>query len=171
MRLASLARHGSVALLRWVVIALVALMTVDVLWGVFTRFVLGSQAPYTDEAARFLLVWTSFLGGALAFEAKAHLGVDFLVAKFTPESRKAGAIFVQILVLLFAGLVLVGGGWRMAMAQMGNSLATMPWLPRGVQYLSVPIGGAFVVLFTLEAIVDIIRTPAAKLGAMTQSEG
>ncbi len=171
MRLASLARHGCVALLRWVVIALVALMTVDVLWGVFSRFVLGSQAPYTDEAARFLLVWTSFLGGALAFEAKAHLGVDFLVAKFDPSARKAGAVVVQLLVLAFALLVLVGGGWRMAMAQMGNNLATLPWLPRGVQYLAVPIGGAFVALFALETLADILRTPAEKLGAMTQSEG
>ena len=59
----------------------------------------------------------------------------------------------------------------MAMAQMGNSLATMPWIPRGVQYLAAPIGGAFVALFALEALADIFRTPADKLGAMTQSEG
>lgn len=164
-------RHGLVGLLRWVVIVLVALMTLDVLWGVFSRFVLGNQAPYTDEAARVLLVWISFLGGALAFEAKAHLGVDFLVTKLDPAARKACATVVQLLVLALALTVFVWGGWRMAEAQMGAALATMPWLTRGVVYMAVPVGGAFITLFALETLVDIWRTPAEALGAMTQSEG
>ncbi len=164
-------RHGLVGLLRWVVIVLVALMTLDVLWGVFSRFVLGNQAPYTDEAARVLLVWISFLGGALAFEARAHLGVDFLVSKLDLEVRKLCAIVVELLVLALAVAVFICGGWRMAEAQMGAALATMPFLTRGMVYMAVPVGGAFVALFTLEMLVDIVRTPAEKLGAMTQSEG
>lgn len=171
MKALTLVRHGLVGLLRWVVIALVALMTLDVLWGVFSRFVLGSQAPYTDEAARVLLVWISFLGGALAFEAKAHLGVDFLVAKLDPSARKACAVVVQLLVLALALTVFVWGGWRMAEAQMGAALATMPWLTRGMVYMAVPLGGGFITLFALETLAEILRTPAEELGAMTQSEG
>ncbi len=171
MKALSLVRHGLVGLLRWVVIALVALMTLDVLWGVFSRFVLGSQAPYTDEAARVLLVWISFLGGALAFEAKAHLGVDFLVTKLDPSARKLCAVLVQLLTLALALTVFVWGGWRMAEAQMGAALATMPFLSRGMVYMAVPVGGAFVALFVLETLADILRTPAERLGSMTQSEG
>ncbi len=171
MKALSLVRHGLVGLLRWVVIALVALMTLDVLWGVFSRFVLGSQAPYTDEAARVLLVWISFLGGALAFEAKAHLGVDFLVTKLDPSARKLCAVLVQLLTLALALAVFVWGGWRMAEAQMGAALATMPFLSRGMVYMAVPVGGAFVALFVLETLADILRTPAERLGSMTQSEG
>ena len=164
-------RNGSVMLLRGIVIALVLLMTLDVLWGVFSRFVLGSQAPYTDEAARVFLVWISFLGGALAFEAKAHLGVDFLVSKFEPSVRKVCAMLVQVLTVGLAVVVLVWGGWRMAITQMDAMLATIDWLPRGMVYMAAPLGGCFIVLFALETLVDIIRTPAEKLGAMTQSEG
>lgn len=171
MKALSLVRRGLVGLLRWVVIALVALMTLDVLWGVFSRFVLGSQAPYTDEAARVLLVWISFLGGALAFEAKAHLGVDFLVTKLDPSARKLCAALVQLLTLTLALTVFVWGGWRMAEAQMGAALATMPFLSRGMVYMAVPVGGAFVALFVLETLADILRTPAERLGSMTQSEG
>lgn len=171
MKTLSLVRHGLVGLLRWTVITLVALMTLDVLWGVFTRFALGNQAPYTDEAARVLLVWISFLGGALAFEAKAHLGVDFLVSKLDPSARKLCAALAQLSVLALALTVFVWGGWRMAMAQMSAALATMPFLTRGMVYMAVPVGGAFVALFALETLADILRTPAERLGAMTQPEG
>ncbi len=164
-------RHGLVGLLRWSVIVLVILMTLDVLWGVFSRFVLGNQAPYTDEAARVLLVWISFLGGALAFEAKAHLGVDFLASKFHPSARKPCALLVQLLILFFAVAILMVGGWRMAEAQLGAALATMPLITRGMVYMAVPVSGGFVSLFTLETLVAIWKTPAEALGAMTQSEG
>ena len=87
-------RDLAVRAVEWMIIGMVALLTLDVLWGVFTRFVLGSglahkmlsgvipethlgQAVYTDELACVLLVWISMLGAALAFGRKAHLGVDF----------------------------------------------------------------------------------------------
>ncbi|HMS67214.1 MAG TPA: TRAP transporter small permease subunit, partial [Saprospiraceae bacterium] len=32
-------------------------MTLDVLYGVVTRYVFGAQASWTEELARFLLIW------------------------------------------------------------------------------------------------------------------
>ncbi len=171
MNVLSWVLQSLVKALQWVVILLVILMTLDVLWGVFSRFILGNQAPYTDEAARVLSVWISFLGGALAFQAKAHLGVDFLVSKLTPTARKWCAVVTELLVVAFACIVLIWGGWRMADAQMQAMLATIPWMPRGMVYMAVPISGCFITLFAIEILVDVIRTPAEKLGAMTQTEG
>ena len=62
-------RHGLVRSLEVLIIVMVALLTLTVLWGVFTRFVMGRQAQYTDELARMLLVWVSMIGAALAFAA------------------------------------------------------------------------------------------------------
>ena len=51
--------------LQWLLIAAMTLLVVDVVWGVLTRYVGGEQASWTEELARFLLIWVSLLGGSL----------------------------------------------------------------------------------------------------------
>ena len=60
--------------LEWVVIIAVAVLTLDVLWGVFSRRILGGQSRWTEELARVLLIWVALLGTSVAFGEKGHLG-------------------------------------------------------------------------------------------------
>ena len=164
-------RQGLVRALEVLVMSMVALLTLTVLWGVFTRFVIGHQAQYTDELARLLLVWVSMIGAALAFGEKAHLGVDFFVNHLHPEARKTLSVAVQVIIVALALTVFITGGWSLAMAQMGQELPTLRPLTRGMVYLSLPVAGGFIALFALENLVAILKTPADRLGAQTQSEG
>lgn len=163
-------RGGFIRTLEVLLMVLVAVMTLTVLWGVFTRFCLGYQADYTDELARVLLVWIAMIGSALAFGVKAHLGVDYFVSKLHPEARKTLSVIVQLVILAMALIVFVIGGWGLAAGQMGQQLPALP-IARGVVYVSMPIGGVLIILFALENMIEIIRTPAEKLGAQTKSEG
>lgn len=175
-------RNGLVKLLQWMVIAMVAMLVLDVVWGVFTRFVMGSQlahrllqgkvpdgwlgqAPYTDELACVLLVWISMIGGALAFGEKMHLGVDFFVGLMHPASRRTLAMVVQVVTIALAVVVFVAGGWNLAMSQMTQELPTMRWLSRGQVYLVLPIAGVFIVMFAVEALVEIWRKPPEEIGS------
>ena len=162
-------RKGFIRALEVLLMAMVAVLTLTVLWGVFTRFCLGRQAEYTDELARVLLVWVSMVGAALAFGEKAHLGVDYFVNKLHPEARKTLSILVQLVTVALAVVVFVVGGWGLAMGQMGQQLPTLP-LTRGMVYMALPLGGIFMLLFALENVVSIIKTPADQLGAQTKSE-
>ncbi len=164
------ARKGFIRSLEVLLMVMVAVLTLTVLWGVFTRFCLGHQAEYTDELARVLLVWVSMVGGALAFGEKAHLGVDYLVTKLHPEARKTLSIIVQLVVMALAVIVFVIGGWGLAMGQMGQQLPALP-ISRGMVYIAMPLGGVFILLFAFENMIEIIKTPAEKLGAQTKSEG
>lgn len=152
------------------VIIMVAALTLTVLWGVFTRFCLGSQAEYTDELARVLLVWVAMIGAALAFGEKAHLGVDFFVGKMHPDARKTLSVVVQGIIAFMAITVFIIGGWELAHSQMGQRLPTMP-ISRGMVYASIPLGGVLIFLFAIENMLQIIKTPAEELGAQTTSEG
>ncbi len=186
-------RHALVRGLEALIIAIVVLLTLDVLWGIVTRVLANpgvldcvrsafgegwlfrelktGQAPYTDEVARILLVWLSMFGGALAFGAKAHLGVDFFVGLMQPQARKGLALFVQGLVFFMAVAVFIVGGITVAHGQITQDLTTVPFLTRGMVYASMPISGFFICLFSIESIIEILRTPAEELGAQTQSEG
>ncbi len=153
-------------------IVAVSLLVIDVIWGVFTRHVMREQANWTEELARFLLVWVSMLGAALAFGTKGHLGVDFLVEKMHLEARKVMAVFVHLIVLFFAVAVFVYGGSRivshaLAMEQVTPALG---W-KMGHVYLALPIAGIFMTLFTLENLVEsLVFQPKSQLETDTDKE-
>ena len=164
-------KAGMVRMLEWGVILAVALLVFDVVWGVFTRYVMGEQAKWTEELARFLLVWVSLLGGALAFGTKGHLGVDYFVGKLHPEARKLMAVIAHGIVLFFAGAVFLYGGGRvvvdaLAVEQMTPALG---W-KMGYVYLVLPISGIFMILFTLENLLETLAAPAADLDETEEAD-
>ena len=148
-------KKGMTSVLNWTLIVAVGLLVIDVCWGVFTRYVMGEQAKWTEELARFLLVWVAMLGGAVAFGTKGHLGVDYFVGKFDPEVQKLMSIVVNVIVLFFACSIFVYGGSRMvsdalAMEQMTPALG---W-KMGYVYLALPISGVFMVIYTIENMLE-----------------
>ncbi len=150
------------AALELALIVAVALLVIDVVWGVFTRYIMSEQAKWTEELARFLLVWVSLLGGAVAFGTKGHLGVDFFVGRFHPDAQKMMAVFAHLIVLFFAAAVFLYGGGRvvadaLAMEQMTPALG---W-KMGYVYLALPVAGIFMVLYTIENLIETVAAPAA----------
>jgi len=162
--------------LEWMLILAMGLLVFDVLWGVISRglgelkawletsagivlaFLPDGQSSWTEELARFLLVWISLLGAALAFERRAHLGVDFLVGKFHPDARLLLRLLSHLLVLTFAILVLVKGGWTLVESTLSSGQVTPALgLKKWAVYAVVPLSGVFVILFTIQNLLDDLR--------------
>ncbi len=150
------------------VIVVMALLVVDVLWGVFSRYVLGHQTRWTEELARVLLIWVGLLGSAVAFGTKAHLGLDVVVKQLDSGAQKLVAIVMQGLVFLFAASVMVAGGWGLVQRTF-EMQQTMPALgiAKGYVYLAVPISGVFIILYALEAIAELLSGADPKTGGMS----
>ena len=135
---------------------LFVVLLLTVIWGVLTRYLLGDQAPWTEELARFLLVWVSFLGAALAYAGQQHLGIDLLVARFDPWTRRLAECVVHGIVALFAFGVMGFGGFelcreRFASGQLLPSLG----VSKAWQYLVVPLSG---VMIGLLAVIHLVET-------------
>ncbi len=144
--------------LEWIVIVAVALLILDVVWGVITRYAMGEQAKWTEELARFLLIWISLLGGALAFGNKAHLGLDILVGVLHPKSQKLMTLCCHLVVLIFSGTILLYGGGQLvldtfAMEQRTPALGLL----MGHVYLALPMAGAAIAFYSLENLVESLR--------------
>jgi TRAP-type C4-dicarboxylate transport system permease small subunit len=128
-------------------------------YGIVIAVLPDGQSSWTEELARFLLIWTSLLGAALAFQRRAHLGVDYLIGKFHPEARVALRLVGHLLVLTFAGLVLVKGGWTLVDTTMSSGQVTPALsLKKWIVYSVIPISGIFVGLFTLEHLMADLKT-------------
>jgi len=157
-------KKGMTSVLEGGLIIAVALLVLDVVWGVVTRYAMGRQAQWTEELARFLLVWVALLGGAVAFGTKGHLGVDYFVGKFHPDAQNLLAVVAHLIVLFFAVAVFIFGGIRvvtdaLAMEQMTPALG---W-KMGHVYLALPIAGVFMALFAIENLIETLATPVGPL--------
>ncbi len=139
--------------LRGVCALIFAALLMAVLWGVFTRQVLGDQPAWTEELARFLLVWLALLGGVLAYLEDKHLGVDVLVARFHPSAQKVSRITIHVCVLGFALAVLVWGGsdlFRLRW-ELGQTMPSLG-IRKAWFYLILPLSG---ILISLVAVAKI----------------
>ena len=133
----------------WVMASLLAAMTLLVGAQIAGRFLFGYSIFWSDEAARFLLVWIAFLGMSAGARRGAHPGVDSLVRGLSPHRARAIRLASGACCLLFF-LVMVGYGMLLVMrtwAQHSPSLG----LSMGIPYLAVPVAGLLMGLHTAAA--------------------
>jgi len=141
--------------LGWVLVIIMGVSVLNVLWQVFTRFVLSAPSSYTDELARFLLIWIGLLGAAYAAGNKMHLAIDLLPSKLEGRARFYLGVVVESCVFLFAlAVLLIGGSSLMALTLTLGQTSTALHIPIGYVYLVLPLSG---LLIMYHAVAEILR--------------
>ncbi len=185
--------------LQWLVILAMAVMVLDVLWGVLGNALAPvanaetgavESAPvyewlklhigfdWVSELATCLLVWIGLLGSCVAYERKAHLGVDVLTSRLAPETRKLSELFVHLLVGTFAAVALLYGGFEafreayfppaglsaVQLADFKPEVMTQLQIPKAIGItLAVPIAGVVFTLLALENFLETLLSPPTEL--------
>src|SRR5678815_5958639 len=103
MRLAEI-RKGYERILEWVVIALMAVLALEVTAGVVFRTA-GVSLAWYDEVASILLAWLTFYGSALAAVKRAHIGCPEVMAMLPPRIKFGLRIVAEALVIAFFALI------------------------------------------------------------------
>lgn len=137
---------------------LMAIMLLSVCWQVFSRYVLSSPSSFTDELARYLLIWIGLLGGAYASGQGMHLAIDLLPAKLTGKPKQLLQIFIHFLVILFVIGTLVIGGIRLVYItySLGQTSAAMQ-IPLAYVYIILPISGFLIIAYKINDIFALLK--------------
>src|SRR5690554_2369859 len=124
-------------------ILIMAVMVVNVLWQVFSRYVTGSPSPFTDELARYLMVWVGILGAAYVSGRNMHVAIDVLPMRAGKRAQRLLMGTVNALIILFALCALVGGGSRLVWIShsLGQHSAALG-VPLALVYAVLPLSGA-----------------------------
>jgi TRAP-type C4-dicarboxylate transport system permease small subunit len=142
-----------------VLVVLMALLVLDVLWQIASRYLLRRPESWTDELATVLVVWVALLGASVASGRGSHLGVDYFVGKLPPRARLAAELAAHLLVVAFALLVLVWGGAKLvALTFLTGQVSPALGVKMGYVYLALPVSGGFIALFAAEAFVLRLAT-------------
>ena len=145
---------GLAAVIRPLVMGLMLAMTVDVLLGVFFRYVIGNALTWTEESARYMMIWMGFLATSLALREGGHVSMDVFLNQLPRRSRRGMLVVIRLLCVLYL-LTVVGTS---VVLLKGVSSQCMPVLALSMlwAYLAIPIG---CLLTAFEAVALILRDP------------
>lgn len=126
-------------------ITLLVAMILIVFVAVITRKVFGFVFAWSEEITLLCLTWFTFMGIAIGFRERLHLGMDM----FDKLPRKILNVSDRLIdiVTFFFGLYLVGYGWDFAMMMQGSILAATQ-LPNMIQYIVMPITGLLTCVYS-----------------------
>jgi TRAP-type transport system small permease protein len=142
--------------LRFLLTALMGIMLIPVTLQIASRFFdVIPRYTWTEEAARFCLIWLIMLGATIAVRDGTHFDVDVLPAPKTARAKAVGRIIIHFPMLLVA-LIFILFGWRFAVFGWDQESEMT-----GINMLSIhaawPLAGLCWFLFLLEKIADDIK--------------
>ncbi|HEX2567338.1 MAG TPA: TRAP transporter small permease [Burkholderiales bacterium] len=131
-------------LLEWIVIALMAVLFVEVTLGIVYRTI-GASLPWYDEVASILLAWLTFYGSALAAVKRAHIGCPEVIALLGPGVRVAARAVASTLVIAFFAL-LGWVGYVILEVLATDHLVSLPEVEVAWVQSVIPISAALIIL-------------------------
>jgi TRAP-type C4-dicarboxylate transport system permease small subunit len=133
----------------WVSGLSVLIMTLIIPWGIFTRYVLGTGSQWPEPIAIMLMVLFTFMGAAASYRAGAHIAVEMVAARL-PKNVQSRLLWLVHLCMLGVSLFMIYYGTTLCIRTWNQVIGQLPWMPVGLTYTPVPIGGFFTALFVLE---------------------
>ena len=129
-------------------IAILAIMTILVVYQVITRKIFNSPSAYSEAISQYLFVWMILYGSAYVFGMKEHLDITVFKDKMKGKTLLVVEILTNICLVLFAGVVLMYGGYLISGQQMSTTDAALG-IPMGVIYSAIPISGVFTLFYAV----------------------
>jgi TRAP-type C4-dicarboxylate transport system permease small subunit len=136
-------------------VLIMALMVINVLWQVFTRYILGDPSSFTDELARYLMIWIGVLGAAYVSGKDMHVAIDLIPSRSSKKTQKKLKIIVNILIITFCLLAMVIGGSRLVYISylLGQQSAALQ-IPLALVYMVLPLSGLLIIYYKISNLLN-----------------
>jgi len=133
------------------VIVIIGALSVQII----SRYVFNAPVHMTDDIAEISLIWLTFIGAALVYREKGHIGVEIVASLESARVRKTIHICQHILVVVLMAYVLT----QVRQLEPLMSRLEFGTVPRGpltskfmLILLPFGIGAALTILFAVEGV-------------------
>jgi TRAP-type C4-dicarboxylate transport system permease small subunit len=141
-----------------VVIVLLVLLVLDVWLGIIVRYFVDIPLTFTEEAARYLMIWMALLAVSIGISRRAHIGVLFLFDLTSGVPRHVLMGLIDLLGLMFfLFLFYYGIGFTV---DGGRRLTMIYDIPKSVPFAAVPTAS---LLAAIQLALVAVRDQAALL--------
>jgi len=123
--------------------------------NVFFRYFLHIGLGWTEELARYLQVWMTFLGATVAVKRWAHFQLT-IVDQVIPRPLRRFTRLFAILVVLTLAAIMINHGIDITRVTWNQTSPVLQW-PIGYLYLLAPVCGVLMAFFALQHLVRAVR--------------
>lgn len=130
-------------------------MSVVVAVQVFFRYALNHSLFWSEELARYLLVWLTFLGASVAYRRKMHPGIDIVYAMMPASIQRTISIFIHFISTVLFGVMIFYGIQFSYFVRLQISPAL--YLPKWIVFSIIPLSGIILMIHGVTFLVDGIK--------------
>ena len=149
------------AVLNITITAIFAIVVVSVFW----RYVLKNSLNWSEEVAKFTLVWMCFIGASTVMIKGGHVSIQVFYSWMRGVAKVVLVIFTELIFLITLGLI-VWYGWDITLTAFPQRSPVVPWLSLGAVYISMPLGALMMLPISIELM---LRNLASSLKNLEKS--
>ena len=135
-----------------VLCVLISALSIVTFSQVVARYIFQAPLSWSEELARFLLLWLAMMSGAYAFKIKAHFSLNFMVNSFPKKIQKIISMFVSLLVIFFL-LGFVYNSFKFVLGVKGH-LAPALQIPMEIPYSACIVGGLLMLFYVSKTFLE-----------------
>lgn len=122
-------------------------MTCIVIVQVFSRYILNHSLFWSEELARYLLVWLTFLGSSVAYYRRMHPSINLFQNRMPRQLKRRLRFIVDILSLAFFCVMIWYGSEFAYFVRLQTTAALS--LPKWLVFSIIPVSGTLLALHAI----------------------
>ncbi|HWO97549.1 MAG TPA: TRAP transporter small permease [Bacillus sp. (in: firmicutes)] len=125
---------------------------------VVLRYVFNYSLSWSEEAARYLIVWFVFIGSSIAVREKAHATMDALVTYLPEKGKRIFSLLANVIAVIFCVVLIWSGSAIVSNVMAFGSVTPAIGMPMFIPYLALPVGAGLMLIRFLQLVVHDIKT-------------
>lgn len=121
------------------------------------RYGFNASLYWSDEVARYAIIWFVFIGASIAVREKAHATVDAVTILLPPLLQKIASILANLLGLIFCVMLIWAGADTVSNVLEFGSVTPSLGMSMAIPYLALPVGGSLMFIRFLQLFIDDIK--------------
>lgn len=146
-------------LIRYLLAALLILMSGLIVYQVIVRFsssYIDLVLPrWTEEIARYSMIWLVLLGAALAVRYSALIGMEAIAERMSPYAQRFLRGITLVISMAFF-LIMVIYGFEM-LGHVSTQLSPGAKISMAIPYASIPVGGLFMLINSIAVFIETLK--------------
>lgn len=141
-------------------------MFLVVIAQVIFRYILSQPLPWSEELARYLMIWVACLAASEAYVKGNHVGVSLVIDALKPSLRKIMILAIHLIVAILMGIIAYQG--FILSSLLHSQLSPAMGLPMTWPYMAVPVGATLILVQALALFFKYMREPPPEADVLSE---
>lgn len=124
---------------------------------VFLRYVFNYSLSWSEEIARYLIIWFVFIGSSIAVREKAHATMDALTTYLPDKGKRICSLLANLVAISFCIILMWSGSTIVSSVMEFGNVTPAIGLPMFIPYLALPVGAGLMFIRFLQLLIDDIK--------------